>query len=138
MPPSLEVAALTVRSDEPAWQLEERTVHIPFSNLVRRHQFITVARNDRLVVWKDDLGDASLFPHARPIFIRGGFVDTNGRGHVYETVGTLREIAEGIRNRTKAEWDAIYGEVPERDWRTEYHEERERRARTHKTLPVAK
>lgn len=138
--PSLMAATTTVTSDEPAYLLFEGNEHIQFTNETHRIQKVIIVRNDQLVEWRDDLGMASRFPHAHPVCLLGGEVGENGHGRVFETVGTMRDEATRIRNQTKADWDELWGfdQDVHRDWETEYHEERERRARTHKTFATGK
>lgn len=139
--PGLAVATTTIHSDEQAFMLWEGNEQIPFTDSdVHRIQRIGVVRGDRLVEWRDDLGDAAQWPHARTVFLLGGQIHHTGRGEAFETVGRLREIAEEMRLRTKAEWDEPYGfdQDEHRDWKAEYHNERERRATTHTIHPVGK
>jgi len=127
--PNLTVAATTVRSDEPAFLLTEGNFNIPFTDgEVHRIQKILVVRGDRLAIWKDDLGDAGKWPDATPLAIPGGQIDEHGRGECWETVGSLREIAEAHRHRTRTDIVNLWEyDDPTPDWETMYHTEREKR-----------
>ena len=107
---TLIVAATTIQPNEPAWALSEVIEHKQGTDAAHRYQTIWVARDDRLVEWRADLGPATQWPWAKQFRLIGGEVDKRGRGHlhVYETVGSLQGVADEMRNRSKAEWDALY------------------------------
>lgn len=124
---TLETATVAVNLDEPAYSLRELNEWEPGRDMYRRWQIIRVVRNDRLVTWRHDLGDASKFD-ALQFIIPGGVVE-EGKPRVWETVGSLRDMADKLRE-DKAEDRA----VPDMYWLTLYHEEKERRKHPYRKI----
>src|SRR3990167_2698548 len=120
----LATATLTLRRDEPAWSLREVNLPTPDSRGRHRYQIIEVVRSDKLVEWRKDLGDAANFS-AQQFQIMGGFVDERGKGHVYESVASLQDIADDMRE----EPDRPEAMKTEAQWSQAYHDERDRRKR---------
>lgn len=113
----------TITAGEPAWSLAEVNALTPDSKARHRYQVIQVVRNDKLVEWRHDMGDEKNFK-ARQFNILGGYVDERGRGHVFESVESLRVIADQMRNEgyagprdeepempSKAEWQQAYADL---------------------------
>jgi hypothetical protein len=120
-------AAFTISRDEPAIRLRERNMPDAILKSKRREQVVEVVRNDRIVEWVHDMGEASAFT-ARQFQIIGGFTDPwTGRIYSFETVGNLMDIAELMHKRTAAEWDGLSPDEPLVDWEGEYHDEADRR-----------
>lgn len=126
MPPILETAVLTISRDEPAYSLREMNLPAPDSKSVRRYQIVRVVRRDKLVTWQHDLGEASQFDELQFI-IPGGVVE-EGKPRVWETVGSLLDMAEQLRQDKPEDFG------PRPDWLTMYHEEKERRKHPHKRV----
>src|SRR3546814_5960967 len=78
--------------------LRELNLPAPDFKGKRRFQIIEVVRGDRLVKWQLDMGPAKSFK-ANQFNLMGGFVDEQGRGHCYHSVGELREMADELRER---------------------------------------
>jgi hypothetical protein len=126
MPPTLETATLTINRDEPAYSLRELNEPALDGKSVRRWQIIRVVRRDALVTWQSDLGEARQFD-ALQFIIPGGTVE-DGKPRVWETVGSLQDMAAQLREDKPPDWG------PRPDWHTLYHEEKERRKRPHKRV----
>jgi len=93
---AFNAVAKYVTEDEPCYLLAELNL-INASKMARhRYQILKVVRNDRLVTAYVDLGPANLH-RADQVTIPGGYVEDNGRGYVFSTVGELREVADNIR-----------------------------------------
>lgn len=124
----LETATLTVRLDEPAFLLQELNLPAPDFKSKRRYQIIKVVRQDKLVEWRRDLGLAGGFA-ARQFNILGGYVDEQtGRGQTWETVGSLMEMADQMREPDRE----VVSDDPDsvsRDWTQAFHDEADRRRR---------
>ena len=103
---TLSIATITLRRDEPAWDLREMNLAPPDYGPPHRYQIIHVVRNDKLVEHRTDMGLASAFGDAKQLNIIGGTVDDNGRGHVWETVASLMDYADNLRGR-RYDWDDI-------------------------------
>tara|TARA_Y100000310_G_scaffold255430_1_gene262878 strand:+ start:4466 stop:4936 length:471 start_codon:yes stop_codon:yes gene_type:complete len=92
----------SVLEDEPCYLLAELSL-LNASNMARhRYQVLKVVRADRLVTAYIDLGPASGCK-SDEFTIPGGYVDENGRGHVFSTVGELRETANEMRAAPRRE-----------------------------------
>jgi len=109
-------ATVAILPDEPAFLLSELTQKTPDSREFHRYQIIKVVRDDRLVEWREDLGDSSLFKAAE-FNILGGWVQPNGKGEAFHTVDELQKMADEVRNRDKLP-DIIEDQMAEEeeDW----------------------
>ncbi len=79
--------------DEPCCCLYERNLMAPDFHSIRRYQIMHVIRDGKVAAYQTDMGLASNFKTAE-ISVIGNFID--------ETVGTLRDIADGIRDGRSA------------------------------------
>tara|TARA_S200002703_G_C3631326_1_gene193889 strand:- start:101 stop:490 length:390 start_codon:yes stop_codon:yes gene_type:complete len=122
---SIEAIAFHVSNDEGAFLLREYDADKPGMGEVR-WQELRVVRNNRIVTYKESLGSVDMFPGSRPINIIGGDPST---GEVYETVGSLRDMADEMRDNGFSEdlFDVAPTGTPEQ-WVEAYHDERLRRA----------
>ena len=103
-----------------------------------RWQEVIVIRGDGLATYEEVMGPSDNYTFG-PINIIGGDPDT---GKFYETVGSLRDIADTMRDEgtSNEAYDVEPGATPEQ-WVNAYHEEREIRdqeARGQIWSPVAK
>ena len=93
-----------------------------------RWQIIKVVRQDRLWEWRRPLGPEGQFA-ARQFNILGGYVDEQtGRGETWETVGSLMDMADEMRDPNRG----VVRDNPDvvtRDWQQAFHDEAERRRR---------
>jgi len=93
----IEVAAIAVSLDEPAFELKEINLQGPPDEGWRRYQLIRVVRSDRLATFKEDLGPAEDFTVDQFQIPAWVMDDTTGRVEIFHTVGQLREIADTMR-----------------------------------------
>lgn len=91
-------ATVVILPNEPAFLLSELVGKTPDSLAFHRYQIIKVVRDDRLVEWREDLGESSQFT-ADEFNILGGWVQPNGHGEAYHTVDELQGMARDLRNR---------------------------------------
>ena len=121
----IETIVASVRNDEPAFLLREYDADKP-GHGSHRWQELRVVRNDRIATYKESLGRSEWFEGSRPINIIGG--DPNS-GAAYETVGSLRDLANEMRLRGFSEdaYDVSPTGTPEQ-WVEAYHDERAKRA----------
>ena len=93
---AFEAVVKAVSEDEPCFLLAELNLPTAGSTARHRYQVLKVVREDKLVTAYVDLGVASGFKQDE-FTIPGGEVGENGRGHIWSTVGELRQIADGMR-----------------------------------------
>lgn len=93
----LLIGTNTVFTNEPCYLLVESNEVAPDYKGWHRYQTLTVIRNDRKVEFRRSLGPVEQFKV--PVFqIIGGATDyDNGRIYIEETVGSLIEMANYIR-----------------------------------------
>ena len=125
---AIEAVAFHVSNDEGAFLLREYNADAPGLG-EQRWQELRVIRNQSIVTYKESLGSTDRFPGSRPINIIGGDPST---GEVYETVGSLRDMANEMRLNGFSEdlYDVSPTGTPEQ-WVESFHDEmaiRERRA----------
>jgi len=90
-----------VGEDEPCIALSETHMQAPDNSGFHRFQIIRVLRNEQIVEYREDLGDAKKFKGVDQLFLPGGAKDeTTGRFYIEETVGRLREIAHYLRQHS--------------------------------------
>lgn len=119
---------LAVRMNEPCAELREVNLKTPDQKSFHRYQIIKVVRDDKLVEFTHDLGDAR--EHTADQFrIPGGFVDEAGKGHIFHNVAELVDGAEYLRNRTPDEMPFVLPDKPMIDFENAYHDEADRRRR---------
>ena len=93
---AFEAVVKAVSEDEPCFLLAELNLLTAGSMARHRYQVLKVVRADKLVTAYVDLGLASAFKKDE-FTIPGGQVDQNGKGHIWSTVGELRQIADEMR-----------------------------------------
>jgi hypothetical protein len=120
----IDAIAFHVSNDEPSFLLREYDADKSGSGS-HRFQELKVVRNDRIATYKEVLGRSDLFAGSKPINIIGGDPSTGG---VYETVGSLRDMANEMRLRGFSDdaYDVSPTGTPEQ-WVEAYHNEREKR-----------
>jgi hypothetical protein len=91
--PEIMPATSYILPDEPCCCLYERNLMAPDFHSIRRYQIMHVIRDGKVAVYRTDMGLASHFKTAE-ISVIGNFID--------ETVGTLRDIADGLRDGRSA------------------------------------
>jgi len=109
---------MAVSNDEGSCLLRE------FNRNSLRWQQVIVLRGDSLAEYEEVMGPQDSYTFG-PINIIGG---DPGTGEFYETVGSLRDIADTMRFHGNADeaYDVEPAKTPE-EWANAYHEERERR-----------
>ena len=120
----IEAIAFYVSNDEPSFLLREYDADKPGHGSYR-FQELKVVRNDRIATYKEALGQSDIFAGSKPINIIGGDPSTGG---VYETVGSLRDMANEMRLKGFSDdaYDVSPTGTPEQ-WVEAYHNEREKR-----------
>ena len=120
----IDAIAFHVSNDEPSFLLREYDAD-KSGHGSHRFQELKVVRNDRIATYKEALGRSDLFAGAKPINIIGGDPSTGG---VYETVGSLRDMANEMRLKGFSDdaYDVSPTGTPEQ-WVEAYHNEHEKR-----------
>ena len=96
----LHLATPVISLDEPCFLLIEEHMQSPNAKGFHRYQIVTVVRNDELVEWHHDMGDAKRFKNIDQFRIPGGVRDEQTkRLYIEHTVGELQEIADQLRSR---------------------------------------
>jgi len=96
----IAIGTTYVFEDEPCLNLKEVNRKTPDEQSRHRYQIVTVIRNDKPVEFMLDLGAETDYVGVSQFNIPGGAVnESTGKIYVEETVGRLREIAEGLRER---------------------------------------
>lgn len=85
-----------ISEDEPCLGLYEINLQSPGSLGFHRYQVIYVMRGDKPAEYREDMGPAVEWAGTDQLRIPGGAVE-DGRYHIEETVGRLREMAARIR-----------------------------------------
>lgn len=95
----LIAATIAVSFDEPAFSLAEVNLQSPGSRGWRRYQLIQVMRNDRPAEYRENLGPAKKFSADQFCILGGVQNEITGRFEILHTVGELRDIADGLREK---------------------------------------
>lgn len=81
--------------DEPCFNLAEVNLMSPKDGKWHRYQIVVVIRNDKLAEYRKDMGLVKKFK-AHQFRVMGGVIDNN-KIDILETVGTLRQEADQMR-----------------------------------------
>lgn len=84
--------------DEPCFNLAEVNLMAPEDGKWHRYQIVVVVRNDKLAEYREDMGLVTKFK-ANQFRVMGGVIDKN-KIYIEETVGTLRQEANQMRDET--------------------------------------
>lgn len=86
-----------VLEDEPCFALFERNIMPPDSRGVRRYEILHIIRNWMPYEYRRDMGLESAWQGIQEFRILGGILEGNIL-EAYETVGSMREMAQKIRH----------------------------------------
>ncbi len=96
-----------VKPNEGAILYSEVNLPGPLYDEPHRYQVIKVIRNDKPHIYKKDLGPARNFVGGQVNIPGGMWNHQTGKGETWDTVARLEGIGEAIRNRSKAETEAL-------------------------------
>ena len=96
--PNLTIVTTTVTGNEPCLYLQEVHKNSPKGHGPYRYQVLKVVRNDKIAEYSKNMGLASKYEGIGQFQVYGGGIDEKtGRLFIEETVDSMKDIANGLR-----------------------------------------